>query len=959
MKKFFVLITALLLVILGYSQNRPTVNKELRNMSLKNDQAILKNPRSNEEIITPDNTKLLYNDLIGNTYFDLQTNASVQNRLYLHDDGTIGATFTFGLNFPTFPDRGTGYNYYDGNSWGVTPVQRIEAQRTGWPSYSPWGQEGEIIVSHFSNAPVGGLAINERANKGTGAWTSYILHSPLSNAELLWPRSVTGGANHEVLHVVALTMPVYYGGALYQGQNGAMVYSRSVDGGQTWQIQNTIIPGMGQAYYTGFMPDTYEIIAWNSNVAILIGDDWTDLVVFKSTDNGDNWTKTTIWQHPYPLWDHYNQFPTDTFYCVDGMHTLTFDDNGKIHVVFGICRTFSDGATQYWYPLVDGLAYWNEDMPVFSNDLNALNPYGDPGSELIENYNLIGWMQDINNNGTLDIMGNVGNYRCGASSMPQMIIDDEGIFVFFSSVTETYNNGFEDFRHIWGRKSINLGQDWSSFVDLNSDLIFTYSECIFPTCSPTTDDYLHFTFMEDYNPGLAANGDHPYTENQIKYMKVYKSFNPVYDLGSLAGIVTETVSGNPVQGATIHVGIYSDNTNSSGEYSIYGIPVGSYSASCQKTGYVTQMLPVAIIGDNTTTLNFQIELINLPPPVNLTATVNNNDVLLNWDEPEGDNDKSFLENINGLKVLIGYNVYRNNSVIGNTVNTYYLDENLIPGTYEYFITAVYDNGESAPSNIVWVIGPEPCSPPLNVLATLINQNSIEVTWEPPLTGSPLGYNLYRDNSLIDYTTTLSYIEPNLSPGTYNYCVSTVCMDGESEMACADPVTIANLAPPENLTAMVNGNFINLAWDPPIAPGLLGYRVYYRYENGTFNYLAFTEFTYYVMPEVPAGLHTFCVTASYAGGDSECSEIQVLITWIDNNRCDKLDVYPNPAIEVININSGLMVNSISIYNLFGERISKQKVNDKNFCLNISGYKPGVYLLQIENNEGIFSRRIVIE
>jgi agmatine/peptidylarginine deiminase len=52
--------------------------------------------------------------------------------------------------------------------------------------------------------------------------------------------------------------------------------------------------------------------------------------------------------------------------------------------------------------------------------------------------------------------------------------------------------------------------------------------------------------------------------------------------------------------------------------------------------------------------------------------------------------------------LLGYRIYRNGEMIGNTTAeiTSYLDEGLAPGTYEYYATAIYDAGESEPSNTV-------------------------------------------------------------------------------------------------------------------------------------------------------------------------------------------------------------------------------------------------------------------
>jgi len=64
-----------------------------------------------------------------------------------------------------------------------------------------------------------------------------------------------------------------------------------------------------------------------------------------------------------------------------------------VHVVFGINKSYSDGTGRFWFPEVGGIGYWNEDRSTFSNNINALNPYNHPDSELEENYSLIGWTQ--------------------------------------------------------------------------------------------------------------------------------------------------------------------------------------------------------------------------------------------------------------------------------------------------------------------------------------------------------------------------------------------------------------------------------------------------------------------------------------------------------------------------------------------------------------------------------------
>lgn len=75
------------------------------------------------------------------------------------------------------------------------------------------------------------------------------------------------------------------------------------------------------------------------------------------------------------------------------------------------------------------------------------------------------------------------------------------------------------------------------------------------------------------------------------------------------------------------------------------------------------------------------------PPTNLGSSVTNDDVHLSWNAPIG-------------KALTGYNVYRGGILIGNVTVTNYDDLNLPLGTYSYYVTAVYNEGESVPSNQV-------------------------------------------------------------------------------------------------------------------------------------------------------------------------------------------------------------------------------------------------------------------
>ena len=530
MKKILLSVLACAIIFAGLSQNRVTAPAALRNTPAEwlkpaAESMNFNNYNGAVPSTVHDNT-LLFEEHVGTTYYDLQTNSSMQNRIYKYDDGTIGVTYILGYNHASaFDDRGTGYNYFDGNDWVSFSSTRIEPDRTGWPSYAPLGEGGEVVVAHYASAATEGLAFSWREEKGTGDWQYFNVIGPGNSPGLAWPRLVTSGFNHSVMHLITLTLPVANGGVIYEGMDGALLYSRSNDGGTTWDPAHQIIDLIGSDYYNHWSGDSYVIDARDDVVAFVTGDSWTDLVMLKSMDGGDSWTKTVVWLNPYPFFDPSNPTVTDTFYCPDGSHDIAIDQTGKVHVVFGINRALcSDGSTLSWFPLVDGLGYWNEDRPLFSNDLHALDPYGHPNSELVEDYSLIGWAQDVNGNGVWDILGEIGLYYVGVSSMPTMVVDEMNqVFVVYSSVTETFDNGVQDYRRIWGRASPNGGEFWSEFVDFTNTLPHLFDECVFPSLSPNSDESVHLVYQFDTEPGMHVKGDEDDpTENSLYYMSVTK-----------------------------------------------------------------------------------------------------------------------------------------------------------------------------------------------------------------------------------------------------------------------------------------------------------------------------------------------------------------------------------------------------------------------------------------------------
>ena len=74
-------------------------------------------------------------------------------------------------------------------------------------------------------------------------------------------------------------------------------------------------------------------------------------------------------------------------------------------------------------------------------------------------------------------------------------------------------------------------------------------------------------------------------------------------------------------------------------------------------------------------------------------------------------------------------------------------------------------------------------PPVGLAARVIGGDDVELTWQAPL-AEPTKYNIYRNDALVGNTAQVSYIDEDLESGTYNYAVSAVYEDGESEKATA-------------------------------------------------------------------------------------------------------------------------------------------------------------------------------
>jgi hypothetical protein len=73
----------------------------------------------------------------------------------------------------------------------------------------------------------------------------------------------------------------------------------------------------------------------------------------------------------------------------------------------------------------------------------------------------------------------------------------------------------------------------------------------------------------------------------------------------------------------------------------------------------------------------------------------------------------------------------------------------------------------------------------------------------------------------------------------------------------------------------------------------------------------------------------------------------------------LKVFPNPTNNQIKIQASQVVDSVSIYNIFGKLVYKDAVNSSNLLIDMSTLSSGVYLLKVSSDNKIVNRKIIKE
>ena len=572
MKKVFLLSLGLLLGATGFAQNKadllPKTNakKQCVNVAVKQD--VLGNETSamnfSPSEALPRATQVRdFGEWLEaatmTTRYDLQSNSSVANRIAAWGDGSAAIVATWSSD-DAYNTRGAGYNYFNGTEFGNEPTERVEPVKSGWPSICAYGNS-EYLAAHCN-----GTHVYKRDVKGQGTWedlgeaTSYT-----------WPR--IAATEDGTLHLIAGKQDASNTKLNY------IKYYRSTDGGLTW-TENEYVANLEEEYHNGIGADDYVMTTNGNTIAIMFSSMQYDIFYIISHDAGLTWEKNVIAAFPYPDFDDDENWAsgtpvisdlTDTIYSSDNSHSIAIDNEGTVHVAFGLIPWAPSSEQQGYISIwtwMGGIVYWNSN---YVNDMgtNCIPPYGTAaidanhpewanngengisstlnydrlialawgdGDEIDinPNFNIFGWQSEKNPGTPADWSEYQSNhwgwYRTyGFATTPAVAVSDDVVTIMYSQLSDARDDGNFYYRSAFYHQRIDgVWNNPNTEVCLSTEFEHMSDE-VYPTfgCPNVVDGYAWFGYSADDIQGLKLDDDQTQnSDNLIWAIRLAVPYNP-------------------------------------------------------------------------------------------------------------------------------------------------------------------------------------------------------------------------------------------------------------------------------------------------------------------------------------------------------------------------------------------------------------------------------------------------
>ncbi|QQS28462.1 MAG: DUF5011 domain-containing protein [Sphingobacteriales bacterium] len=926
---------------------------------------------------------------IGTTTYDLQTNYGMCRRVFVEESGIVHATWTRSSSGDVAaPDRGTGYNVSEDNgaNWGPQPTARLEGTvRTGWPNVGVTATGRVFSISHIA-----GQGMNFcYKDSGSTDWTNRIIGTELGDLNGTWTRAANDGNN---IHAI-ISRSTGIASGIFRG----LYYFRSFDGGDNWEGPLDL-PFLTEDF-DRIDEDSYFIDVKGNSVAIVIGQFASPVVVLKSTDNGNNWTKSYVQGLTYSVNTNGDTIFEESALSGGGVSTL-IDNSGKVHVWFDRLFTYqtepNPGGTSY-ISNSTCIMYWNEDLekPVVIGETVRMD-YDQDGTTVVP---LTGPDQVFTRSYGYTMVG-----------QPSAGIDASGnLYLAYSAMVDGAYETPSPFprrqlRDIFLIKSTDGGINWEGPLNVTNS---PNEEDVFPSIGRLVNDKVHLVWQNDLLGGLNSEMFEPMpnlnlilysgtkvndivtpaievnTSPEIFYLNIPNAIQNCgvsldhFDAHALDypdGDITESIT----QGGDIDVSIPAMNTYSHQLFatdSDGNIQTQNFLQSDGNPVLVSvfEDITAPLVEGNPAVFYFNSEgEFALDSQFDLFQTV---DVIINteyvdlgvatWDESD---------NIYGCPVIVETD---------NPVNTSIL------GTYlvQYTVSDVSGNVAEPVIRYVNVIGADLSAP----VIILYDESGNEVPSGSTLNAEVEAGGIFVDPGYLAYDNVDGLITENVvvtgsidleTIGTYTLTYTITDAAGNVTVVTRVVVVtdtqapIINLLGPETVSVPC-GSLIDFTQPNAMFMGQnVGFTAFDNVD-GNISYNVLINITEYC-PGCP-GTYTITYNVSDAAGNDAIERTRIIIVLpgcnygcneepscyvgIDNNNewDQNITIFPNPTKGIIQVNIADIpgMAEVKVFNTTGQLVQFALADLGTLTLDLSNQASGLYFVEVITQQGTVTKNVVVE
>jgi hypothetical protein len=700
-----------------------------------------------------------------------------------------------------------------------------------------------------------------------------------------------------------------------------------------------------QVTNSNYSAQTCQVAVMNGTIYLAYEDrnnqNTYQICLMKSTDNGDSWSEPVQISEP--------EYHSRWVNLVAANGTIYATWNAQIGGNYDDLDLFFSKST-------DNGQSWSEPLNISNNmaynarlDTAVLgnNIYIAVSAKPTELQSDIFVYRSENDGEDWENLGNLSD-NTGSSSRPNLWLSENpngAITVYLVWSDDTYASE----RQIYLRYSLNNGSNWSEPELISAETgasgwphIIGSSEaeidqlyCVWHYAEAGTFDY------EIY--GRAGT----YTYQQI---------------ASIFGTV-QNVTGAPIENALITASSFSTYSNAAGEYELFVSP-GSYQVNCSADGYETDTQQVEVNEAENVELNFILEEQSeiLFPPVNLTAEVVEDNIQLEWQEPQSDGEYLHWDNGENTDSVGGDSVPLFDSAVRFTPG----DLSQYDGDYLTKIRFYLVDNDCELYLRVWQGGSQ------YFAGELVLEQEVEELTANSWNLVQLDYPIQIDSSQ-ELWFGYHIINPNGAYPAGTDAGPAVPFHGDMLLYGSDWVSMSDYFG-WNINWNIQGLVVSAnseKFSQTNSKELLGYNIYMDDVLIEENYTGGTS--YLVSDLEPEQIYQFYVTAVYTSGESAASNIVEAGLTANSGEnvpetCSLQGNYPNPfnPSTTIYFQIGNNANAkLEIFNLRGQKITSYDLNSNQTQLVWNGrdsegreVESGIYLYRLITPTKQISRKMLL-